>query len=284
MGIGGQMTESGAVREAELVTAYMGLTRFTRTGWSQCTNRFWVLDYLNHGSQRQKVGDGEAFLRPSGLAALYRPKLPYHEYQEQGGSIDEAYILFRFRNGAARQFNELVGPAGYCHFQDPSQRIAERLRRLSEALFYRQPGFVFSAWAGFLELLGDLSTARRIGPALREVGPDRDEDTPVAEVVRYIRQHIDKTIRVAHLADHLHMSDSAFARTWPRRAGETPLRTINRLKIEEAKRLILEKRLSVKQTAYRLGFSSEFQLSRVFKRIEGLSPRAYLRALSAKRS
>jgi AraC-like DNA-binding protein len=42
--------------------------------------------------------------------------------------------------------------------------------------------------------------------------------------------------------------------------------------------------LNVKETAFRLGYSSEFQFSRAFKRLEGVSPMRHIRALTEKPS
>lgn len=75
---------------------------------------------------------------------------------------------------------------------------------------------------------------------------------------------------------------STFAHTYRKLSGESPYRSIIRLKLEAAKRLLLQERLSVKETAARLGYSSEFQLSRCFKRMEGRSPSAHVRAMTEK--
>ncbi|NUN94477.1 MAG: helix-turn-helix transcriptional regulator, partial [Verrucomicrobiae bacterium] len=88
---------------------------------------------------------------------------------------------------------------------------------------------------------------------------------------------------VAALARRVGMSASAFAHAYPRVAGETPHRAILRLKIEAAKKLLLDQRLRVKETAERLGFSSEFHFSRAFKRLEGVPPRDYRPALLRRR-
>jgi AraC-like DNA-binding protein len=78
------------------------------------------------------------------------------------------------------------------------------------------------------------------------------------------------------------MSTSAFAHAYPRLAGESPYCTVRRLKLEAAKRFLLQDGLSVKECAERLGFSSEFHFSRLFKRLEGLSPTRYRHVLTEK--
>jgi AraC-type DNA-binding domain-containing proteins len=44
------------------------------------------------------------------------------------------------------------------------------------------------------------------------------------------------------------------------------------LKIDKAKELLIEGNKKVKEVAYELGYTNEFYFSRIFKRIEGLSP------------
>ncbi|MFM8804849.1 MAG: helix-turn-helix domain-containing protein [Planctomycetia bacterium] len=54
------------------------------------------------------------------------------------------------------------------------------------------------------------------------------------------------------------------------------------MKIETAKKLMVNERFTVREVARRLGYSSEFQLSRSFKRVEGVSPTAYLKTMTSK--
>jgi hypothetical protein len=60
------------------------------------------------------------------------------------------------------------------------------------------------------------------------------------------------------------------------------IRRLSALKMQAAKRLLLQESLSVKETAARLGYSSEFQFSRCFTRMEGRSPSAHVRAMTEK--
>lgn len=105
-----------------------------------------------------------------------------------------------------------------------------------------------------------------------------------AVVERYIREHIDETIEVEQLARQMGTSLSSFSHTYPDYCGETPYQTVLRIKIETAKRLLLWEDTSVKEAARRTGFSSPFHLSRVFKRIEGLPPTDWVRAMRKTRN
>jgi YesN/AraC family two-component response regulator len=46
----------------------------------------------------------------------------------------------------------------------------------------------------------------------------------------------------------------------------------NKIKIDKAKELMIEGNKRIKQVAYEVGFSDEFYFSRIFKKIEGISP------------
>ena len=285
MGLGGIIKRSQQTVDARLLLAYAGGTRFVVTRWKQCRHRWWVLDYLNHGQQPQRLGHGKAFPRVSGVAALYAPGRDYGERQIAGGSVDESYLIFTARGAVETALRQLTAVKGCCHFRDPDQRIGASLRRVAELVFHRRPGFHLLAHGVLLELLGLLVTAAPLATHLRVVRPDSRtarHDDLIGAVERFIGDHIAGPVRVADLARHAKMSVSAFAHTYPRRAGESPYRTVQRLKLEAAKRFLLQDGLSVKECAERLGFSSEFHFSRLFKRLEGMSPKRYRQTLLEK--
>lgn len=285
MGIGGQLDARSSRIEAKLIRAYTGVTRFDFTGWLHLRQRAWVLDYLNHNQQRQRIGGGAEFLRLSGIAALYSPGRDFHEWREAGGSLNESFITFTAQEGIGRGLHGLLGREGWCHIQDPQGVLGDLLRKLGETLFLRTANFQLLAHGLFCEVLAGVLSSERLTPRPRRTGREgsaaKSGDLRT-RIEQFIRARIAEPLRVADLARHLNMSASTFAHVYPGHAGEAPHQTVLRLKMEAAKRLLLEERLSVKETADRLGFSSEFQFSHAFKRMEGLAPRHYLAAMTRK--
>ena len=273
--------------QAGLLTAYTGVTRFASTGWFHCQNPRWVVDYINHGQQRQRIGSGREFMRLNGVAALYAPGCDYHEWQEAEASLDESYIIFTARGATDRSLRELLNGQGYCHVQDPNDMLGALLRRLGEALFSRAGNFEILAHALFCEVLAGVLSAERISTDLHRVTrgaiatPARDFRTRTEQ---FIRNRITEPLRVADLARHFNMSPSAFAHVYPDRMGEAPHRTVLRLKMETAKRLLVDEHRSVKEIAEHLGFSSEFHFSHAFKRLEGLAPSHYRLAMTQRKN
>ena len=65
-----------------------------------------------------------------------------------------------------------------------------------------------------------------------------------------------------------------FARQFRGAVGETPHRYVIRLRVERAKDLLRDGRLSPAQVA--VGFADQSHLRRHFKRLTGLTPRQFL--------
>jgi AraC-like DNA-binding protein len=70
---------------------------------------------------------------------------------------------------------------------------------------------------------------------------------------------------------HRYMSDTIKAET-----GKTAVDQINLFLVEEAKNLLLNPKLSITETAYKLGFEYPQYFTRVFKKKVGMSPKTYI--------
>jgi AraC-like DNA-binding protein len=284
MRLGGHLSAQDQRLEAVLLSANDGLTPFLKTRWVPSRWPEWVLD-ITHSDQRQRVGTGDTFTRKAGTGAVYRPKLRYYEWQTKAGSQYESWVIFSLSGKLERAFLDLTADGGFCHLLDPDQLVADHLRQVSRHVHYRRPGHALRAQAAFLDLIGLVATSQQIEPRrrlVRETADTADADSLTERVDRFIRARIHEPLRVAQLAAHVGLSPSAFAHAYSPLAGESPHRTIVRVKTETAKKLLFNERLSVREVARRLGYSSEFQLSRSFKRFEGVSPTAYLKSMTTK--
>jgi AraC-like DNA-binding protein len=283
MQFGGHLGESKQVLHGWLHSANSGTTHFSCTRWWRSRWNWWVLD-VTRSEQPQRIGDTE-FLRRPGAVALYRPNLSFEEWQEKGRSAHESWILFTVSGPMLRALQALTSLCGYCHLEDPESIVPSRIGEISRELFYRQPGFEWRAQASFLELLALVATANSAAPCLSVICSTREFSSKPglqSKVENHIRSRIAEPLTVKDLALHLGLGLSTFAHTYRKLSGETPYRTIVRLKMEVAKRLLLQEGLSVKETAARLGYPSEFQFSRSFKRAEGCSPTSHELAMTEK--
>ena len=91
----------------------------------------------------------------------------------------------------------------------------------------------------------------------------------------WISAHLTGDLSLAVLADQAGMSERSFSRHYAEATGQTPARAIERLRVEEARRLLSESRLPLKRIAQRCGFGSEETLRRSFARLLEVTPQDY---------
>lgn len=94
----------------------------------------------------------------------------------------------------------------------------------------------------------------------------------IEEVINYIHNNLNTKISVLKLSQISELNYSYLSFVFKQITGYNANEFINRLKIDRAKELLSEGNMKVKDIAHIVGFEDEFYFSRVFKKIEGVSP------------
>ena len=97
----------------------------------------------------------------------------------------------------------------------------------------------------------------------------------IDRIIEYMRQNIDRKITLEELSEIARLSTFYLSRAFKEATGYPIITYFNKMKIEKAKELLIEENKKVKEVAYELGYTNEFNFSRIFKRIEGLSPKEF---------
>ena len=113
---------------------------------------------------------------------------------------------------------------------------------------------------------------------LKEEAEYHTNSSPFVAIINFIRQNIYEDIQIDDLLKITSMSKSAFYRSFVNELGISPYQLIIDERLKMAKRLLLEERLSIKETAYAVGFSSANYFIRLFKKNEGITPKQYVAA------
>lgn len=100
-------------------------------------------------------------------------------------------------------------------------------------------------------------------------------------VIEYIRRNITSVISPKELSSMACMSKSVFYRTFTNEFGVSPTQLILKEKINHAKSMMACGNSRIKEVCFALGFSDPNYFSRVFKKIEGITPGEYLQQVSA---
>jgi AraC-like DNA-binding protein len=97
----------------------------------------------------------------------------------------------------------------------------------------------------------------------------------IAACLDYMRRHLDQPLQVKILCNIAGLSSSHFFHVFKRATGDTPLGFFIRTRMGKACELLGETTMTVKEIAALLGYEDRFYFSRLFKSVQGISPRGY---------
>ena len=90
-----------------------------------------------------------------------------------------------------------------------------------------------------------------------------------------MRERMAEPLTLADLAAEVHLTVYHFIRVFKEATGDTPHRFLNRMRVEEAERLLRSSDLPVSTIALRCGFATPGSFSTAFLRQTGSRPSTY---------
>ena len=103
----------------------------------------------------------------------------------------------------------------------------------------------------------------------------RSSDRLVQAAKDYIVQHSKEKFSLQELADSLFVNKSYLLRLFKSRTGHTLLGYHNRVRCEEAARMLVDSHLSISEVGEAAGFVSSSHFTHVFKKTLGVTPTEY---------
>ncbi len=100
------------------------------------------------------------------------------------------------------------------------------------------------------------------------------------EAMDYIHAHYYKSITVNHVAEHVGIHRTHFSKQFHQTYKLPPAEYIRSLKMEKARRLLLETSDSLAEIAYAVGYPDVFSFSKAFKKYSNFTPKQYRLQLS----
>jgi len=124
-------------------------------------------------------------------------------------------------------------------------------------------------------------------------GEDKNSDTPqiffdtesmnhhlVDSVTKILKENIYGTITIDEICARLNYSKTYISKIFSKNSKYTIIDYYTRLKINEAKKLMREKGMSFTEISNLLCFNNPNYFSRVFKRVENMTPREYMQSIT----
>jgi len=119
------------------------------------------------------------------------------------------------------------------------------------------------------------TTQRRV--ALYEGGLG---DRKLLQISEYINAHLDQDIQLADLAELVGISQFHFSRLFKQSMKVSPHQYLLQQRVERAKQLLKTTKCSIVEIALRCGFNSHSHLSKQFRQLTGMTPKAYRLSIS----
>lgn len=124
-------------------------------------------------------------------------------------------------------------------------------------------------------LLKPIDAAQLEQAVSRAVGWKLTPNETVNDIIEYINQHYAENITLTGLSDQFFLTTSHIARLFKKYTGESVIGYVNRVRIDNAKKL-LDQGMSVKNAAETVGYNSLNNFYKHFKKETGTTPAAYV--------
>ena len=227
-----------------------------------------LLILIEKGRLELKINGSNYIAEPGSLAFIdcYSP----HEY----GSLNGCTCLWMHFDGCMtrkyfdyiyRHFGSVIIPS---NFQAVHYELETMYRAFRNHKFIDEPRESLHITAILNSLLSiRVDSSTQISAALKRA-------------VNYINEHFSEPVSLEDLAHEASLSPYYFSRSFAKETGMSPHQYLIAVRISSAKYLLSTTDMTVKEVAYKAGFSDESSFCASFRKREGITPTAY-RAESA---
>jgi two-component system response regulator YesN len=138
--------------------------------------------------------------------------------------------------------------------------------------YYHQQVEILENLRGIMHLLMDLTS--KVINAIQHMRYTNSK-LVINRALNYINDHYDEKISLEDVARKLHLSKYYLCNAFKKATGENMSLYINKLRIDKAKRLLLESDGRIKEIFEKVGYSNQQYFSKVFKKITGMTVMEY---------
>ena len=268
-------------------TAVPGLEVFSRSAPTPATSRLYApsLGVILQGRKRIELGDEVYDIERSG-SILTSIDLPVVAHVTEA-SVKTPYVavLLKLDIEAAREIiveNDRQGPIGLR--PGPAMATgpvtAELLSAFGRLFELVSTPRDIPILGGLIqrEILYRVLTSEQ-GVRLREIVSSGSQSNHTAKAVAWLRQHFREPVCIQQLADIAGMGVSTFHHHFRAMTAMSPLQYQKRLRLHEARRLMLMQCLDAGSTALEVGYESATQFNREYRRLFGRPPLCDVKAL-----
>lgn len=184
-------------------------------------------------------------------------------------STDEELIVIHFRcHGADEDEIQIFNP-------ENSSRFAGYFFDILKEWEESSPGYIHRCHALFYKMLEEMELYHTANPTNQKEGIIKNSIT-------YMNANFDNSeISIAKIAEKSFISEVYFRKIFKEVFGISPIKAIQQMRIEKAKKLLDTGYFSIKEVAQKSGFDNVKYFSTVFKKEAGCTPSDYMEQTDA---
>lgn len=103
----------------------------------------------------------------------------------------------------------------------------------------------------------------------------KDSQEIIDYVILYIRSHYMDDVDFSELSSRFGFSSAYLTKLFSKHVGNTPLKYLTDIRIQEAKHLLLNTNLPIREVGAKVGYPDQFHFSKTFRKLTGVNPTAY---------
>lgn len=119
------------------------------------------------------------------------------------------------------------------------------------------------------------------GPKIRHIATGGSPTHQISRAIDWIKSHLPERLRIQDLAAHAGVSVSTLHHHFRALTSLSPLQFQKHLRLNEARRLMLNERMDAATASFEVGYESPSQFSREYSRLFGAPPLRDIKAMAA---
>ncbi|RAX54858.1 AraC family transcriptional regulator [Helicobacter sp. 16-1353] len=169
-------------------------------------------------------------------------------------------------------------PSKGLYFGEANEELLEPILRLSKLLLSPQSHIDFMSPLIIKEILYILLSGNS-GEFLKQYVINGSITNKIVKAILTIKSNFSNPINMRELAYQLDISESSLYHNFKRITALSPLQFQKKIRLEEAKQILLKQNINVSDVAFKVGYESPSQFSREYVRLFGIPPKKHIEQL-----
>lgn len=221
------------------------------------------------------------------IADIKNTKAENYNYPIESEKMLQNYIAQGDKTASQKVLNEILGHIFFCsggNFNVIKARTTELIVLLSRAAIAGGADVVEVFGLNY-DYLNDIHNCKtldelnrwlsnvliRFTNAVFDVGTVKHSDI-IMKIIEYVRRNYMKKITLNDISNHVNFSVSYISRIFKEEMGTNMMNFINKVRVENAKMLLMKNEIPLIEVSYLCGFEDQTYFNKVFKKLTNISP------------